>query len=225
MLKEKKVTAVILVAGNSTRYGKNRNKNFERIHGKTVLGYSLKEFDQNLSIDDILVVAKKDEFSQVQEILKEENVKKKVTLIPGGETRKESVYHAIQSTDAPIVMIQDGARPGLKQRYIDVCLENMEKYKGVTIGVKSKDTVKITDDHQIVLETTKRSNTWLIQTPQCFDRVTLLKAHEKYEDGEVTDDCMLLEKEHNPVKILEGDDTNRKITTPEDFEMMKNFLS
>ena len=190
MLKEKKVTAVILVAGNSTRYGKNRNKNFERIHGKTVLGYSLKEFDQNLSIDDILVVAKKDEFSQVQEILKEENVKKKVTLIPGGETRKESVYHAIQSTDAPIVMIQDGARPGLKQRYIDVCLENMEKYKGVTIGVKSKDTVKITDDHQIVLETTKRSNTWLIQTPQCFDRVTLLKAHEKYEDEEVTDDCM-----------------------------------
>ena len=41
MIKEKEVTAIILVAGNSTRYGQNRNKNFEILQGKTVLEYSL----------------------------------------------------------------------------------------------------------------------------------------------------------------------------------------
>ena len=33
----KSVTAVILVAGNSTRFGKNRNKNFEVIERKRSL--------------------------------------------------------------------------------------------------------------------------------------------------------------------------------------------
>ena len=41
MVEEKTVTAVILVAGNSTRYGQNRNKNFENIQGKPVMLYSL----------------------------------------------------------------------------------------------------------------------------------------------------------------------------------------
>ena len=41
----KKVTAIILVAGNSTRYGQNRNKNFEIINGKEVLLYSLEKFN------------------------------------------------------------------------------------------------------------------------------------------------------------------------------------
>ena len=43
----KKVTAIILVAGNSTRYGQNRNKNFEVVQGKTILDYSLDEFGKN----------------------------------------------------------------------------------------------------------------------------------------------------------------------------------
>ena len=42
MINGKSVTAIILVAGNSTRFGKNKNKNLELINGKSVLSYSLK---------------------------------------------------------------------------------------------------------------------------------------------------------------------------------------
>ena len=101
----------------------------------------------------------------------------------------------------------------------------MKEYKGVTLGVKSKDTIKITDENNIVINTTKRSNTWMTQTPQCFERNTLLKTYEKYKDEDITDDCILLEKDKYKIKIIEGDYTNIKITTYEDIYCIKQFLN
>lgn len=225
MIKSKTVTAVILVAGNSTRFGQNRNKNFEEIKGKSILSYSLREFDKNQLVDDIIIAARKEELQKVQEIVEVEKVNKKVKIILGGNTRQESVYHCIKETNSEIVIIHDGARPAIKQKYINSCIESMDEFEGVTIGVKSKDTIKITDENNVVLNTTKRSNTWIVQTPQCFHREILLKMHEKYQNEEMTDDCMLLEKNHYKVKILEGDYTNIKVTTYEDLGIVKKFIT
>lgn len=224
MIEGKTVTSVILVAGNSTRYGQNRNKNFEMVNGKTVMSYSLKAFDENDYVDDIIIGAKKEEIPIIEEILQKEQPKKPVQIVLGGSTRQETVYHCIQNTDSDIVIIQDGARPAIKQEYISKCIESMKEYKGVTIGVRSKDTIKITDENGVVIQSTQRSNTWIIQTPQCFDRKTLSEMHQKYKDEEVTDDCMLLEKGNHSVKILEGDYINIKITTYEDMDIIRKFM-
>ena len=225
MIDNKKVTAIILVAGNSTRYGQNRNKNFEIINEKTVLSYSLREFDNNQYIDNIIIAVKEDEMQRVEKIVNAENTIKNVNLVIGGYSRKESVYNCITATDSDIVIIHDGARPLLKQEYINKCIESMNQFDGVTIGVKSKDTIKITDDNGIVIDTTKRSNTWIIQTPQCFNRNVLLKMHEKYMNEEVTDDCGLLEMGNYKIKIIEGDYTNIKITTFGDLNIVKEFIN
>ena len=152
MIDNKKVTAIILVAGNSTRYGQNRNKNFEIINERTILSYSLKEFDNNQYIDNIIIAIKEDEIQRVEKIVKSENSRKNVNLVIGGNSRKESVYNCITATDSDIVIIHDGARPLIKQEYINKCIESMNQFDGVTIGVKSKDTIKITDDNCIVIE-------------------------------------------------------------------------
>lgn len=225
MIKGKTVTAVILVAGNSTRYGQNRNKNFEIIHGKTVMSYSLEAFHQNTYIDNIIIGAKKQEIPVIEDIIQKEQLTKPISVVVGGNSRQETVYHCIQKTKADIVIIHDGARPTIKQEYINECIESMEEFKGATVGVRSKDTIKITDENNIVIQSTQRSNTWIIQTPQCFDRKTLLKLHKKYETEKVTDDCMLLEKNQDKVKILEGNYTNIKITTYEDMKVIKEFLN
>ena len=224
MREGKTVTAIILVAGNSTRYGQNRNKNFEDVNGKPVLFYSLNAFDNNTYIDNIVVAVKQDEIETVKEIIQKENFQKPIYMVVGGSSRKESVYNCLKETTADIVIIHDGARPAIKQKYIDQCIESMKEFKGVTVGVKSKDTIKITDENQVVVNTTVRANTWVIQTPQCFDRNILLNMHEKYKHDEVTDDCMLLEKEGYPIKIIEGDYTNIKITTYEDINIIKEFV-
>ena len=224
MILNKKVTAIILVAGNSTRFGQNRNKNFELINGKSVLSYSINAFNQNKYVDDIIIVVRERDKDIVEEIINREEIDKEIKLVLGGNTRQESVHNAIKNTASDIVIIHDGARPAIKQRYIDNAIEEMSNFKGVTIGVKSKDTIKITDDKGIVVNTTKRSNTWLIQTPQCFDREVLIELHEKYKNTEVTDDCMLLEKENYKIKIIEGDYTNIKVTTFEDMDIIRTFF-
>lgn len=224
MIQSKSVTAVILVAGNSTRFGQNRNKNFELVNGKSLLSYSLNAFSKNEYIDNIIVVIKQDDREKVEKIIKEESASKEINIVIGGNSRQESVHNAIKRAASDIVIIHDGARPGVKQEYISECIEAMDDFKGVTIGVKSKDTIKITDDNGIVINSTKRSNTWVIQTPQCFDRKVLLDLHEKYKSEEVTDDCMLLEKDNYKVKIIEGEYNNIKVTTYEDIIIIKEIL-
>lgn len=225
MKDKQKITAIILVAGNSTRFGKDRNKNFEIIYGKSVLEYSLSIFDNNKYIDNIIVACKLAEISKVREITEKQKYNKNIDIVTGGNTRTESVYNCINSTDSDIVIIHDGARPLIKQEYINKCIENSNEFKGITIGVKSKDTIKIANENNIVIDTTKRKDTWIIQTPQCFDRDTLLKMHEKYKNEDVTDDCELLEKDNYKIKIIEGDYTNIKLTTYDDFEIISKLLS
>lgn len=221
----KKVTAILLVAGNSNRYGQNRNKNFEIINGKTILSYSLNEFNKNENIDNIIIAVKQNEISKVKQIIEKEQFTKNIKIINGGKTRAESVYNCIKNTNSDIVIIHDGARPLIKQEYINKCIESIDKFKGVTIGVKSKDTIKIANENNMVISTTNRKNTWMIQTPQCFDRQTLLEMHEKYKNADVTDDCELLEKDNYKIKIIEGDYTNIKITTYDDFEIVNRLLN
>lgn len=220
---KKSVTAIILVAGNSTRYGKNRNKNFEIIGGKTVLSYSLEAFDKNLYVDNIVVAIKECDFKEVRNIIDRQHLTKNVDIIIGGNSRKQSVYNCIKAINSDIVIIHDGARPLIKQDYITNCILNMKEFKGVTIGVKSKDTIKIADNNNIVLNTTNRNNTWIIQTPQCFERTILKEMHERYLD-DVTDDCSLLERGGYQVKIIAGSYSNIKITTAGDLEIIKNYL-
>lgn len=223
---EKIVTAIILVAGNSTRFGQNRNKNFEIIDGKEVLLYSLEKFNENSLVKDIIIVCKKDEEEKVREISSKITLKKELKLIEGGASRQESVYNAITNTSSNIVIIHDGARPMIKDRFITECIEEMDNFKGNAIAVKSKDTIKITDDRGVVKETTLRKNTWVVQTPQCFDRELLLQMHEKFMGDEtVTDDCMLMERSGNEVKLIEGEYSNIKVTTYDDVNLVKGYLT
>lgn len=218
------VTAILLCAGNSTRYGRNRNKNFEILNGKSILLYSLEAFLKNDYIDDIIIAVKDSEFEVVDDIVKQVKLNKNVKLVLGGNSRLESVYNCITNTNSKFVIIHDAARPMIRQEYINKCIENVLFYPGVTVGVKSKDTIKISNKDNIVKTTTNRDNTWIIQTPQCFDRDILLKVHEKNRFKNITDDCMLLEKNKYPVKILEGGYTNIKVTTYEDIKILNEFL-
>lgn len=224
MIEERTVTGIILVAGNSTRYGKNTNKNFEIIKGKTVMEYSLKAFCENPYIDNIVIGAKKEEIPIIKDIIQKQPFHKSIDIIIGGNSRQETVYQCIQNSNSDIVIIHDGARPAIKQRYINQCMESMKDFKGASVGVPSKDTIKIADENNVVVQSTPRENTWIVQTPQCFERKNLLALHKKYQDEEFTDDCMLLEKNHDLVKILNGDDTNIKITTCEDLKMVSYYL-
>ena len=88
MIYDKKVTAIILSAGNSTRYNKNINKNFEIIGEKPVLSYSLKSFDENKYVDNIIVAIKENEINKVKEIISKGHLSKLVNIVIGRKFSK-----------------------------------------------------------------------------------------------------------------------------------------
>lgn len=222
---KKNVTGVVLVAGNSTRYGKGKNKNFEKVHGKSLLHYSLKVMDSVSAIRDILIVIREEDRETVQKILKQEKLEKPVQLVVGGSSRMESVSHALEATDSSYVVIHDGARPAIKKRMIVDALRALKTFSGAVVGVPSKDTIKIVDGNGVVTSSTERDCTWCSQTPQCFDREVLWALHQKYKDcPNITDDAMLLEKEGYPVQMIRGEYTNIKVTTREDLMIVSHYL-
>ena len=220
----KTITGVILAAGNSVRYGKKHNKNLELVNNKEIILYSLETFVNNNLINDIILVVKPSEYNTFKRLIDKQHYNKKITIIHGGNERKESVYNALNSTNSDIILIHDGARPLVTDRMINECISSMDTYKGVTVGDKSKDTVKIINENNEVVTTTNRANTVLIQTPQCFDRQLLLELHNKYRDINLTDDCQLLELDNYKVKIIEGDYRNIKLTYISDLDIIKRYL-
>lgn len=216
------VTGIIVAAGNSTRFGKNKNKNLFEVNGKPIVEHSIEVFDKSKDINDIILVIKENEKEYFENIVRNANINKPIKYVNGGDTRKASVYNALCNTNSDFVVIHDGARPNIKMEFIENSLRQMGKYKGTTVAVKAKDTIKICNEDGVVVSTTDRQNTWLIQTPQCFDRKVLKESHEKFDlnDASITDDCMVLEKCGYDIKIVEGDYTNIKVTTFDDIGLV-----
>ncbi|NTW73061.1 MAG: 2-C-methyl-D-erythritol 4-phosphate cytidylyltransferase, partial [Eubacteriaceae bacterium] len=100
------------------------------------------------------------------------------------------------------------------------------EYGASVVAVPVKETIKIVNENREVESTPKRSDLWSVQTPQTFSYELLLKAHKKaLEDNFLgTDDSMLVERLHFPIKIVKGHYDNIKITTPEDLIIAESII-
>ena len=221
MFAGKKVSAVLLAGGTGSRFGADGNKVYVEIGEKPVLRHSMEVLEQHPDIDEWILVVRAGEECEAGTLTG--SFPWKVTA--GGAERRDSVLRGLQAASGEIVLVQDGARPLLRPAYVSRCLAAMTEAPGCTVAVRSKDTVKLGDSRDFVRQSTRREETWIIQTPQCFHRDVLLAAHERFrETPGITDDCMLLELAGEPVKLVEGDYSNIKITTPEDRELAEVFL-
>ena len=154
---------------------------------------------------------------------------KPVILVPGGSSRQESVYNGLQALPptAEQVLIHDGARCLATPALFDRCAAALQTCSGLIAAIPVKDTIKIVNDHGMIEATPDRSRMWAAQTPQGFHVAPLNAAHDqgKAQNWAVTDDAALFEKVGLPVKIVPGEETNLKVTTPEDLQIAEKVLS
>lgn len=230
MIDNKKITAVILAGGKGKRMGESISKQYLKLEGKPVLYYSLKAFEDSMADEIILVVAKGEEEYCRKEIVEYYDLKKIVKIVSGGKERYHSVYHglcAVEQTD--IVMIHDGARPFITSDIIEKVAKETIVSRACVVGVKVKDTIKVSNENNYIVDTPDRSVLWQVQTPQSFKYPDIVKAYECiFEDSVdcITDDAMVWEKYSDiPVKLIEGTYFNIKITTREDMIFGKAILN
>lgn len=221
---EKRVTAVILAAGQGKRMNMPVAKQFLMLEDKPVLYYSIKAFEDS-GIDDVVLVCGKGQIDYCQEnIVKPYGFKKVKQIIEGGEERYDSVYHALQKIEATdYVLIHDGARPFISSLLINEVIEVVAEDKACIVAAPVKDTIKIAREGWIS-ETPSRALMWSAQTPQAFEYQSIKRAYDElYKKDiavrkDITDDAMVYEIFIGlPVKIVKGDYYNIKITTPEDI--------
>lgn len=230
-----RIAAVCLAAGQGKRMESNVQKQYLLIHGKPVLYYALKAF-QDSPVDEIVLVvgAGEEEYCQ-KEIVDKYGFTKVKAIAVGGKERYHSVFSGLQMVkEADYVLIHDGARPFLTQEIIERCIEGAKEYRACVAGMPVKDTIKLADTEGNIESTPERSKVWMIQTPQAFEYSLIKEAYTTLIEQEnkgiktsipVTDDAMVVEYFlKQKVHLVYGSYENIKITTPEDMRIAEVFV-
>lgn len=222
-------TALIAAAGSSTRMGSATSKQLLEIDGVPVLARTLLAYEQSATVQEIVLVARKEDFNTFHALAKQYQITKLKRITSGGATRQDSVMRGLSalSPKTRFVAIADGARCLITPDQIDRVNLTAYRTKAASAAVPATDTVKLTDNKGRAISTPDRSRVWLAQTPQTFS-LPLYRAAAYYakEKGvEATDDNALLEAVGHPVTLVDCGKENIKITTPGDLYIARAILA
>lgn len=216
------VAAVIPAAGTGSRLG-GLPKQMRLLGGAPMLFRTTSIFDQHPAISSIVVVAHPDALEATREILRP--LSKPCIVLPGGATRQESVMAGVGAVeeDVSVVLIHDVARPFVLDRVISDVIEAVENTGAAAAALPIQDTVRYGNEG-LFTKTASRDGLYAMQTPQGFRRNLLIKAmHQNSGYPQATDDVALMQRLGQPVRIVEGDPRNIKITTQSDWEWAQNI--
>ena len=219
LLADLQIGVVIPAAGSGQRMG-TKYKQFMHLAGRPVLEHVLNMFEDQSWVKEVVVALPQ---PQLQEPPVWFSEYKKVRRVPGGSTRRDSVWNGIKdlSQGLDLVVVHDGARPLTPQRTFADCIKVASKGVGAVSGVKVVDTLKVSNDEQEVLETLERKGVWRAQTPQVFPYDVIFSAYHKAikNDWDASDDSVIIEKAGGHVKMVESSPLNFKITVAADMDM------
>jgi 2-C-methyl-D-erythritol 4-phosphate cytidylyltransferase len=203
--------------------GRRRTKKpYLELLDKPVLTHTIAAFDRSAVVDAIFVIVGETDSDACRSVAIEPyGFQKIAALVAGGNTRQDSVFNGLQALpeNTDFVIIHDGVRPFVTDEMIRTCLEAADDWGAAVVAVPVKDTVKIADGDEFIVDTLDRSQLWAVQTPQAFRKEVLLEAHQhaRQKQIQVTDDAALVEQLGFKVKLVMGNYRNLKITTPEDL--------
>jgi len=208
---------VIVCAGSGARL-KNRDKSVLKLAGRPLFLHSLKVFKSLKAVKQIVLVLQKRNFSLARKTISSS----RVTLASGGLRRQDSVYKGLLALNQDIdtVLIHDGARPFVSKISIFKLIKTLRSHPAAILGVKATDTLKLIKG-QTIKKTFNRNRAFKAQTPQGFRKKLIIRAYEKLKNKEVTDDAQAVELLGKPVKIVEDDSYNIKITYSQDIALAK----
>ena len=225
-------SAIIVAAGKGIRMDDNVRKQYLLLDNRPLISHTIEVFDECNIIDEIFLVVPEEDFVFCNEnILNQQNFQKKVSLVPGGAKRQDSVYNGLLAIDNimdnnSIVVIHDGVRPFIRSEQLTECIKCATDYDACIFGIPAYDTLKRVNSSGFIENTIERNIIWLAQTPQAFKYNLIRRAHENALRAGIkgTDDAMLVEQLGIKVKIIKGSRCNVKITTREDLLLARAIV-
>ncbi|WP_406421222.1 2-C-methyl-D-erythritol 4-phosphate cytidylyltransferase [Streptomyces sp. NBC_00873] len=232
-----RTAAVIPAAGRGVRLGPGAPKALRALSGTPMLIHAVRAMAASRSVSLVVVVAPPDGAPEVKNLLDEHALPERTDylVVPGGDTRQESVSLGLAALpeDISAVLVHDAARPLVPVDTVDAVIEAVrDGAPAVVPALPLADTVKevepgVPGDPEPVLGTPVRARLRAVQTPQGFDRDTLVRAHETVAvDGEgATDDAGMVEQLGAPVVVVPGHEEAFKVTRPLDLVLAEAVLA
>ncbi|RTL59973.1 MAG: 2-C-methyl-D-erythritol 4-phosphate cytidylyltransferase [Sphingobacteriales bacterium] len=215
--------AVIVAGGTGTRMGKEIPKQFLLLKGKPVLYYTIHTFLKAFTDLEVILVLPLEYIDMGNEIIDAYFDKKRIKVIAGGETRFHSVKNGLSLIEEEgIVFVHDGVRCLVTADLIKRCYAQAKEEGSAVPAIACNDSVRlITADSNRLLE---RSNIRLIQTPQTFHSKILIPAFNIDYKERFTDEANVVEAFGMAINLVEGEETNIKITRPLDLFIAEKIM-
>jgi len=220
-----RVAAIVVAAGRGLRAGGDVPKQYRMMGGEPVIRPSLARFASHPSIEAVQPVIHPDDAAMFGAATVGLTVLPNVLpAVHGGTTRQGSVRAGMEALAAlapEIVLVHDAARPFLSEALVTRAITAGLASGAAVPAIAVADTVKKIDAAGTVVATIDRSDLRMVQTPQAFRFALLLDAHRRAhaaQRDDFTDDAALAEWAGHRVTVFDGESSNVKLTTSDDFQ-------
>lgn len=213
-------TALLVSAGRGHRFGGETPKQYLEVGGVPLLRTCAKRFLKHPEVDAVTVVIHPDDRGLYDKAVDGLGLAEPVN---GGAERQDSVRLGLEAmtTNAPAtVLVHDAVRPFVSDAVISGVIGAITPETGAIPALLITDTLKRgqqNGDAVHIIETVPRDALWRAQTPQGFPYGPFLAAHRAAEGSVLTDDAAVAEAGGLAVAMVAGEESNFKITGPEDM--------
>lgn len=229
--------AVIIAAGSGHRMGQDIPKQFINVFDKPVLIYTLEGFQKHPMVDAIEVVCLEGWEAVVWAYAKQFGIDKLKWIVKGGESGQESIRNGVFSlegelSDEDIVIVHDGIRPLIEPFVLTDVIEKATEFGNAVTSMPYNEQIFVVseEDSSTTTKYIPRETLRRVSTPQAY-RFGLLdgKYHEAFEKeigiyGSSYANTMMVELGVR-LHFAAGSDKNIKLTTKDDLELFKGYIS
>lgn len=222
-----KFSVILAAAGKSQRFNDpNFKKPFASLNRKAVWLYSADLFLKRRDVKQLIIVISPDDKAEFYSKFGPNLAVLGIDVVLGGKERADSVDNALKKVDptCDFVAIHDAARPCIDADLIEAVFQAAKQHNAVIPAIPVHSTLKRSNDGKLVGETVDRTNLYMAQTPQVFDRELLMNLYANRGDSQPTDEAQLAEQNGQAVAMVPGSPFNIKITTRADLRFAKACL-
>ena len=235
-MQESNVYGVILAGGKGTRMGNvEKPKQFMEIGGRPIIVHTIEKFIMNPEFEKILVLSPKQWIKHTEDLVRKYIPDAdRIQVIEGGVTRNETIMNAIayidelkQLNENTIIVTHDSVRPFLTHRMIEENIRYAKEYGACDTVMPATDTIVESKNNQFITNIPDRATMYQGQTPQSFKAEHLRKIYQSLSEEEkeiLTDACKILVMKGEKVHLVEGEESNIKITYPYDMRVAEALL-
>jgi len=221
------VGVIIPAGGAGRRFGGRTPKQFVRLEGVPILVRTVALFAVRRDVAAIVVAAPSGDLPRVRRMLAEAG-HGTVTVVAGGKERQHSVWNGLQAlpSSCEFVLVHDAVRPFTPSRVISSVVKEARACGASVVGVPVGDTLRREGKTGFLSATVDRAHLWAVQTPQGFRTELLREAHREAARKGIlrTDETSLVELMGIEARVVQGTQSNIKITTKNDLEFAR-FLA